>query len=126
MTIAVKPALLIVVTLASTVYAQLALKKQMLLAGALPESLSGKIGFLATNMFSFWVISAWVALFICGVSWMATLTMLDLSKAYPFMGLTFFLIPAFSALFFGEPLTLSKLLGAGIIVVGIIVATAFD
>jgi drug/metabolite transporter (DMT)-like permease len=51
------------------------------------------------------------------------LSQLELSRAYPFVSASFVLVLLFSALIFHEPLTSLKLLGAVLIVSGLIVGT---
>lgn len=56
-------------------------------------------------------------------AWLAVLTRVPLSVAFPFYGLGFILVPLLSVLILGEKLRISSLLGGGIILVGIVVAS---
>ena len=58
--------------------------------------------------------------FLC---WMAAMTKFDLSYAYPFMSLSFLLVLVLSVALFHEPLTISKVVGVGFIVAGIIIGS---
>ncbi len=51
------------------------------------------------------------------------MTKLELSYAYPFVGLTFVLVLVFSVVLFKEPLTLYKIIGVGFIAIGIIISS---
>jgi drug/metabolite transporter (DMT)-like permease len=58
--------------------------------------------------------------FLC---WMAAITKFELSYAYPFMSLSFLLVLILSAILFHEPLTVSKVVGVGLVVAGIIIGS---
>lgn len=71
----------------------------------------------------------WVALLVYGgatLLWIVLLQRVPLSRAYPFAALGFILVPAASAWLFGERITLSYVLGAGFVVVGIILIGSSD
>ncbi|MDX2289888.1 MAG: transporter [Hyphomicrobiaceae bacterium] len=74
-----------------------------------------------------WGLLNWqliLALAIYGVAtivWVMVLRVTPLSLAYPFAALGFVIVPAFAAFLFGEPLTTPYLVGAAMIVGGIIV-----
>jgi drug/metabolite transporter (DMT)-like permease len=105
------------------VYAQVVIKWQVNVAGAFPEDAAGKLWFLAKLLVNPWVVSALAGLFIAAVAWMAALTRLDLSRAYPFMSLAFVLVMVASAFFFDEPLTGLKIAGVALICIGIAVGS---
>ncbi|ALN62943.1 putative membrane protein [Lysobacter antibioticus] len=52
---------------------------------------------------------------------MLALTKLDLSRAYPFTALSFILILISSAFFFGDTLSLGKMIGTALIIGGVCV-----
>ncbi|TXT25929.1 MAG: hypothetical protein FD134_804 [Gallionellaceae bacterium] len=113
----------IFLTIILTVYGQIAIKWQVLKTGALPESLSDKISFLFHLLLNPWVISAFAAALLASVFWIAAMTRLQLSHAYPFMSLAFVLVMVASAIFFNEPVTPLKISGILLIVLGIIVGS---
>ena len=113
----------IVLTILLTVYGQIAIKWQVLKAGALPEPLPEKISFMLHLLLNPWIISALLAAFLASFFWMAAMTKLQLSHAYPFMGLTFVLILLASGFFFQEPVTTLKIVGVTLIVLGLAVAS---
>ncbi len=104
-------------------YGQIAIKWQVLKAGALPEALPDKAAFLFNLLLNPWIISAFAAALLASVFWMAAMTKLQLSHAYPFMSLAFVLILMASGLFFHEPITPLKIAGIMLIVLGIIVGS---
>ncbi len=102
-----------------TVYGQLVVKWQVSLAGIFPTSNGDRIIFLGKLLINPWVVSSMAAALLAGVAWMAALTQLELSHAYPFMGLTFVMVLILSGMFFQEPLSWTKIVGVGLIVAGI-------
>jgi multidrug transporter EmrE-like cation transporter len=115
--------LYIAATLLFGTYSQMIVKWRVGEAGAFPRGLGDKVEFLVTLVFSPWVISAAVAVLIAALAWVAALTQLELSRAYPFMGLTFATVLIFSAVFFSEAVTVPKAVGVGLIMAGIVVST---
>lgn len=55
------------------------------------------------------------------ITWLLTLSKLELSVAYPFQALSFILVIAASLLIFKESISIPKLFGIAFIVVGIII-----
>lgn len=113
----------VLLTITLTIYGQLALKWQVSRAGALPPGLSEKVTFLVGLVFQPVALSAFIAAFLAALCWMAALTKFSLSVAYPFMSLTFVGVLVLSALLFQEPLSLSKWLGLGLLVAGLVVGS---
>jgi len=111
--------LYILMTILLTVYGQLILKWQIGLAGDFPASGYDKVIFLGKLFINPWVISGTAAALLAGFAYMAALTQLDLSQAYPFMGLSFVLVLILSAVCFQEPMTWEKIIGISLIVGGI-------
>lgn len=109
----------ILITIVLTVYGQLILKWQVSLAGAFPASSWDKILFLGKLLINPWVISGMAAALLAGVAYMSALTQLELSQAYPFMGLSFVIVLILSSVCFQEPMTLIKVVGVLLIVGGI-------
>jgi len=110
-------------TILLTVYSQLIIKWQVSAAGAFPGTLLGKAEFIARLLINPWIVSALAGALVAVILWMAAMTRLDLSHAYPFMSLAFVLVVLGSAWFFHEPLSLLKLTGLGLICVGIVIGS---
>lgn len=110
-------------TIMLTVYGQLVLKWQVARAGSLPAETTDKVGFLLRLVLNPWVISGLAAAFLAFLCWAMALSKFQLSYAYPFMSLAFALVLFFSALLFREQVTVPKLLGMLLIVVGITVGS---
>jgi len=110
-------------TILFTVYGQLIVKWQASKAGALPADLSGKILFLTRLILNPWILSGMGAAFLALLCWLAAMTKFELSYAYPFMSLAFVLVLFLSAIVFHESLTIPKVAGVGLVVVGLIIAS---
>lgn len=113
----------IFMTVILTVYGQIAIKWQVLKAGALPEALPDKMSFLLHLLLNPWIVSAFAAALLASIFWMAAMTKLQLSFAYPFMSLAFVLIMIASAVFFNEPITPLKIAGISLVILGLIVGS---
>jgi multidrug transporter EmrE-like cation transporter len=113
----------IFLTLALGAYGQLILKSRVLKAGAVPADLHEKIIFGLKLLTDPWVLSAFAGAFLASLCWMAAMTRLPLSFAYPFTSLSFVLILVLSYVFFNEPITLAKIVGLAFIICGITIAS---
>ena len=74
-------------------------------------------------LFDPFVFTGLVATFVSGLCWMATMSKLDISYAYPFTSLGFALVVLLSWILFGEPLNAWKIGGVVLIMTGIAVAS---
>jgi drug/metabolite transporter (DMT)-like permease len=64
----------------------------------------------------------WLGLTLCGISalfWLVVLSRIDLSVAYPFVGLSYIIVVLFSRLFLNEQVTALRWLGVVVVAVGI-------
>jgi len=62
---------------------------------------------------------------LAAVVWLVVLSRFDLSFAYPFLALTYVLVPLAAKIFLHEEIPLGRWAGIGIIVLGIIVLARF-
>lgn len=113
--------LYILATVVLTVYGQLIVKWRVGELGALPPGTMEKIEVMLRLTITPWMLSVYAAAVLAGLAWMFAVSQLELSRAYPFVGLTFGLVLIASAVFFGESVTAGKLLGTGLIIAGILV-----
>ncbi len=113
----------IFLTIIFTVYGQLILKWQMLQVGPLPANGADKVFFLLRLFLNPWVLSGFASAFVAAMSWMVAMTKFPLSYAYPYTGLVFALLLLFSSLLFHETVTMPKLIGTVLIVLGVVVAS---
>ncbi len=114
--------LYIAMTIALTVFGQIAIKMQVAKAGALPDAGGDKLLFLIRLLLNPWIVAAFAAAFLASVSWMGAMTKFQLSHAYPFMALNFVIVLLLSAWLFNEPLSVTRMAGVALICVGTIVA----
>jgi multidrug transporter EmrE-like cation transporter len=115
--------LFVFITIFLTVYSQIVIKWQVVAAGVMPAELPDKLWFLARLLLNPWILSGLAAGLLAAVSWMAAMTRLELSHAYPFMSLAFVGVLVLSALVFHEPVNAWKIGGLALISLGIIVGS---
>ena len=110
----------IAMTVLLTVYGQLVLKWQVSLAGPLPDSVSGKLQFLGQSLLNPWILSGLGAAFAASLFWIMALTKVPLTTAYPFTATAFILVIVGGAWMFSEPVGSLKMLGVGLIAIGVL------
>lgn len=115
--------LYIFLTIILTVYGQIVIKWQVINAGAFPDATYDKITFLIKLLVNPWIVSALAAALLAAVSWMAAMTKLNLSHAYPFTSLGFVLVLVLSGVFFHEAITPLKIIGITLVILGIIIGS---
>lgn len=111
----------IVSTIVFTVYSQLVMRWQVGGAGEVPTDGLGKARFIASLLTNPWVMSGIVATFLAGVSWMLAMTRFEISYAYPYVSLNYVIVFAASVMLFNESVSLPKLIGTALVIVGIVV-----
>jgi drug/metabolite transporter (DMT)-like permease len=111
----------VAVSISLMVYCQLVIKWQV--AGALSEGAVSRLGLAIGLLINPWVVSALAAALLAAVSWMAALTKLELSHAYPLVSLSFVAVMLGSAWLFQEPLTGLKLAGVALICLGVAIGS---
>ena len=80
---------------------------------------SGTVFFLELFRSPF-VLSGFIAIFASAFVWMAALSRMDISLAYPAaVGLNFLVVVGIAILFFGEPLQVNKIIGILLILASI-------
>ena len=112
----------VALTVVLTVISQFLIKWQVGLAGALPAGFGGKASFLAGLMLKPWMVIGMASAFAAALFWMLALSKLPLSHAYPFTAAGFVLVVFGGAWLFSEPLTTARILGIGLIVVGVVLS----
>ena len=113
--------LVIILSVILNVMGQITIKKEISKTAGLPDTFIEKLMFLLCLLVKPWIIFGFCMTFIAAMLWMAALTKTELSQAYPFMGLSFVMILLFSWLFLNEQITMAKVLGTMLIVIGVIV-----
>jgi multidrug transporter EmrE-like cation transporter len=113
----------IALTVILTVYGQLVFKWRVDDAGDFPSGGGERLDYLLRLFLDPWVISVFLSALLASVTWALALTRFELSFAYPFMALSFVLVLAFGAAFLSESVTVAKVAGVTLIVLGLIVAS---
>lgn len=111
---------LILLSIATGVAGQTVIKLGVSQPGA-ADSANGGLLSLVTLILKSPLVLLGLALYGVGaLAWIATLSRVDLSVAYPFLALNFVLITVVSRLFLGESVPLLRWAGIAVIVVGIL------
>ena len=113
----------IFLTIILTVCNQLIIKSQVLKLGPLPANRQELFLYLLNIGSNPWIWVAFVLTALAALSWVMAMTKLPLNVAYPYMGLCFVFVMLFSRILFKDPLTLIKMVGLSLIVLGITVAS---
>lgn len=116
-----KPHWYVLGTIAFTVYGQIILKWRMSKLGVLPDEFLQKLLFLFKALLDPFVFSGFLSAFIASLFWMAAMTKLELTVAYPFMSLAPAIVFILGVVILHETFTLGKVLGILLIIVGTIV-----
>lgn len=112
---------MVLCTILLTTYGQLVLKWQVSVRAPIPFARAANWPPLLLLFLRPWVISAFIAAFGASLCWMLAISRLELSRAYPFMALNFFLVCVLAVPFFGETLTTTKMVGLLVIVIGLVI-----
>lgn len=116
------PYLAVAITVALTVYGQGVVKWRVNRAGDSPPQVADQLTWAAELFLDPWVWTAAVAVVLASMAWLSALSRLELSTAYPLMSTSLILVVLLGAFAFDEPLGFTKVAGAGLVVIGIIIA----
>lgn len=112
-------ALLIAGTLLLTAYGQILMKWR---AGVLNPEGGDRIAYLRAMFLDPWVWTGLVAAVLASVCWILTLQRMSVTLAYPFMALSFVIVPLAALVFLREPVAPIQWLGSALIVAGVALA----
>ena len=115
------PYLYLFAVLAFTVFGQLLIKARALVHAASAAD-DGKLSYLVSMFTDVRVLVGLGAAVMAAICWMLAIERLDVGYAYPFIALSFVLVPFGSTFLFGEALPPIQLLGLGLIVAGVTVS----
>lgn len=68
-----------------------------------------------------WIVLGLVCYFVSAGLWIVALTRVDVTIAYPMLSMGYVIAALLAWQFFGEPLTISRMLGIAIILAGVVV-----
>jgi len=106
--------------IAFTVSSQLVMRWRVGIAGA-TAPIQTSSAFIVSLLLTPWVWMAFLATFLAGVAWMLALTRFELTYAFPFTGVSFVLILLAGAFMFGEHVSIARIAGTLLVVLGLIV-----
>lgn len=109
----------VALTVALTVYGQIVSKWRLT---GVSRRAAPRLRFLVGLLADPWILSGMAAAALAGVTWLLALNEVELGIAYPFVAASFALVLPLSALLFGEPMTRNKVLGVGLVCIGLVVA----
>lgn len=112
-------------TIFFTVYGQLIIKWRVSLKDEMPLMFTDKLVFILNCVIDPYVLSGLLSAFIASMFWIAAMTKFELSFAYPFMSFSFVLVFLLSILFFGESITIGRIVGLLLIIAGIFISSRF-
>ena len=110
-------------TVVFTVYGQVILKWRIGRYVPLPEQTVKKFFFLVKLLVDPFIFSGFASAFVASLFWMAALSKFDLSFAYPFMSSSFVLVFIISVFIFNDSVTVHKVVGLALIVLGILISS---
>lgn len=110
----------------TSVVGQILLRKAMLDVGRLDINLGNIIKLLLLIFTDGYVFSALVCYGIGFITWMVTLTRLNLSVAFPCLSLGYVFVAIISHILFNEPLGVMKFISIGIICLGVCLLVGSD
>jgi multidrug transporter EmrE-like cation transporter len=109
----------ILICVVCTVAGQLMLKHATNSLGQMPSNFQDGAIFLVKALLNLYVIAGFGLAFVASLAWIAAVSRLELSFAYPFTSLGFVLVLILSALFFNEPLKPIRIIGVVTICTGV-------
>lgn len=114
-------------TLLFTVYGQIIIKWRFnALAFRLPKSsFFDAVASLMKILLDPYIFSGFASAFIASMFWMAAMTKLEITKAYPFMSLAPIIVFMIGVAFLNEQFTWGKVMGLGLITLGLICTVKF-
>jgi len=117
--------LLVLVTAAMTMGANLMLRAGIDAAGGFAAGTAMELIFAVLRLFlQPWFTTGFIVYFLASVVWFRVVATEPLSLAYPILvSLTFSLVTAGAVMFFHEPLTLRKIVGLAVILAGILLVS---
>jgi multidrug transporter EmrE-like cation transporter len=114
----------IVPTVLLVTYSQVVLKWRIAALGEFPSDNWDRVMFLIKALLDPFIASGVLAAFIASLAWMVAISKVPLNVGFPiYYGLTFALVIFFSIWFLNEPVTSLKIIGVGLILIGVIVGS---
>ncbi len=109
-------------TVMLTVYGQGVVKWRVDRAGDAPDEVPQQLTWALELLLDPWIWTVAVAVVVASIAWLAAISRLELSIAYPLMSTSLILVVLLGVLAFDEPLTNAKIGGAVLVLVGLVIA----
>ncbi len=119
MSLPVSPHLLALATPVFAAISQILMKWEVSLANEQLSQLGSQPLYLLHFLVRPLVLIAFFMTFLSGISWILAISRLELSQAYPYVALTYIIVPTAGVLLFGESMSVQKLLGSATVILGI-------
>ena len=113
--------LYIFLTILLAVAGQILMRWQAINLGSVPQGVAEKFTYLFNMISNPWILLAFTFTALSGVTWLLAMTKFELSYAYPFVSLSYVLILLLAPLLLNETVSIYKIIGSLVIVLGIIV-----
>ena len=111
------------ITVALTVYGQGVAKWRVDHAPSAPDGVTQQLAWALELLLDPWIWTVAIAVVVASMAWLAAVSQLELSVAYPLMSTSLILVILLAALTFDEPLTAAKIAGAALVFVGLVVSS---
>lgn len=112
----------IVGILIAVTYGQLIIKYETNKLGPISmDSIQNIFSYLLKAISNIGIISGLLAAAVSALLWIMAMSKYELSSLYPFLSINFILVPLLSVYFFNESINLQKVIGVGIICIGVFV-----
>lgn len=103
-------------------YGQLIIKFEINKLGAIPTNhVTDIIMYFLKAFTNIGILSGFMAAFIAAASWIVLMSKYELSSVYPFLSLNFVIVPLLSIYLFNEQINMIKIIGIGLICVGVFI-----
>jgi drug/metabolite transporter (DMT)-like permease len=106
--------------LIGTVVGQLLLKTAVTRHGQIPDGVGPTASYLLRALIDPLVLLSLSLAFVAALAWIAALSRLSLSQAYPFMALAFVITTLLAVLFLGDKVSMLRWAGSAIVVLGLV------
>jgi multidrug transporter EmrE-like cation transporter len=110
------------VTVILTVYGQGVVKWRVDRAGEAPDGIPQQLTWALELLLDPWIWTVVIAVIAASIAWLAAISRLELSIVYPLMSTSLILVVLLGVLAFDEPLTIAKIGGAVLVLVGLVIA----
>lgn len=111
--------LLIIVSVLLNAFAQLFIRKGMLLIGSLNLNLQNLIALCFKILTNVFLLSGMICYAVSILLWMVVLSRVNVSIAYPLLSIGYIVTAIMAYFLFGEALTLQKIVGIVVICIGV-------